>query len=411
MPIVTPIQIAMIRPRVKLEFLDGLRGLAAFYVLLHHLYDPFGVPRALTYPLSILRFGHYAVGAFIVLSGYCLMLPIVRSTDGKISGGTFHFFKRRAMRILPPYYAALILSLVWLFSTRKLTDHLGISAPDTHWADNFTAGTIISHLLLVHNWSPVWNTLIDAPMWSVATEWQIYFLFPLLLLPVWHRFGNRCTILTGLIVGLGPLLLLPKAHNFSWACPQYLALFTFGMAGSVIGFSQKPELRKWQGRIPWGALSFLSILIFACIVFYFAIILGKGMGPLGLPVSQPWALDILVGFSTICLIIFCAKQSSGADTGEKALILKVLSSRFAIGLGAFSYSLYLTQLPIIIVSKLFLRHFVPSPTVGLVLMFCVVFPGIITFSYLFHLVFERPFISQSARFRLDDELKPLNAQN
>jgi len=122
MPIVTPIQTAMIRPRVKLEFLDGLRGLAAFYVLLHHLYDPFGIPRALTYPLSILRFGHYAVGAFIVLSGYCLMLPIVRSTDGKISGGTFHFFKRRAMRILPPYYAALILSLVWLFSTRKLTD-------------------------------------------------------------------------------------------------------------------------------------------------------------------------------------------------------------------------------------------------------------------------------------------------
>ena len=32
---------------------------------------------------ALLDYGHFAVGVFIVLSGYCLMLPVARSTDGR----------------------------------------------------------------------------------------------------------------------------------------------------------------------------------------------------------------------------------------------------------------------------------------------------------------------------------------
>ena len=65
----TPVQ----TPRVKLLFLDGLRGLAALYVLLFHLYNPEGLPAVIRHGLSCLRFGHYAVGVFIVLSGHSLI--------------------------------------------------------------------------------------------------------------------------------------------------------------------------------------------------------------------------------------------------------------------------------------------------------------------------------------------------
>ena len=105
-------------PRVKLLFLDGMRGLTALYVLLFHLYIPAGLSSAVQHGLSWLRFGHYAVGVFIVLSGYSLMLPVARSQDGRIPGGVVDFFKRRARRILPPYYAAIVCSLGILFLAR-----------------------------------------------------------------------------------------------------------------------------------------------------------------------------------------------------------------------------------------------------------------------------------------------------
>src|SRR5690348_4264344 len=90
-------------PRVRLDFLDGLRGVAAFYVTVHHtvqLYmtdkaDPpsrwFGL-----YPYLIM--GEYAVVMFIVLSGFCLMLPVARTEDGQLRGAFSGYMRRRMKR-------------------------------------------------------------------------------------------------------------------------------------------------------------------------------------------------------------------------------------------------------------------------------------------------------------------------
>ena len=65
-----------------LDFLDGLRACAALYVVFHHaaLNLPEG---SIAGPLNValrkaLGQGHYAVDVFIVLSGYCLMLPVLQ---------------------------------------------------------------------------------------------------------------------------------------------------------------------------------------------------------------------------------------------------------------------------------------------------------------------------------------------
>src|SRR6186713_3008000 len=95
----------------RLEYLDGLRALAAIYVVLFHAGVGFldserplaGFARTLQRGLS---YGHDAVAVFIVLSGYCLMLPVARA-DGQFVRGVPNYFARRAWRILPPYFAAL----------------------------------------------------------------------------------------------------------------------------------------------------------------------------------------------------------------------------------------------------------------------------------------------------------------
>jgi peptidoglycan/LPS O-acetylase OafA/YrhL len=106
--------------RLRLGFLDGLRGLAALYVMFAHVYYlqsaevgrlHWHLPRAVWLATGWAAAGRSAVAIFIVLSGFCLMIPVARSADGTISGGVWEYLKRRARRILPPYYAAMAFSL------------------------------------------------------------------------------------------------------------------------------------------------------------------------------------------------------------------------------------------------------------------------------------------------------------
>src|SRR5436190_4496676 len=89
---------------------DGLRGVACLAVVLHHAYYhagryqwPLGLPRLLSY-------GYLGVEIFFVLSGFCLAYPLLNTAKPAASWSTYA--KRRARRILPAYWAALILLLI-----------------------------------------------------------------------------------------------------------------------------------------------------------------------------------------------------------------------------------------------------------------------------------------------------------
>ncbi len=159
-------------PRLHLDYLDGLRALAALFVIAHHAHRTVWWP---TYPgglsgllVSPFLYGHFSVSVFITLSGFCLMLPVVRG-DGHLRGGLAAFFQRRAWRILPPYYLAMLacLALARFHETRR---------------------NVLTHLLLVHNLLPTTYSGINGAFWSIAVEWQIYFAFPLLVWG-WRRIG------------------------------------------------------------------------------------------------------------------------------------------------------------------------------------------------------------------------------
>jgi peptidoglycan/LPS O-acetylase OafA/YrhL len=136
---------------------------------------------------DLLDFGHWSVAVFIVLSGYCLMLPVVRAQHLHIPGGVQSYLWRRTRRIMPPYYAAPILTLLLILAVPMLqhpgADRWSMALPA------FDAGVMLSHFFMIHIFSPDWIWKINSPMWSVAVEWWIYFLFPWLLLPLWRRLG------------------------------------------------------------------------------------------------------------------------------------------------------------------------------------------------------------------------------
>ena len=380
--------------RLRLDYLDGLRGLAALYVVLHHAYYGLTAEASLP-PLAAhltywLYLGRSAVDIFIVLSGYCLMLPVIRS--GRLSGRTGEFLRRRARRILPPYYAALGVSLLAIAVLSPLHDP---SHPNALWNEAlpaFTPGVIISHLLLIHNFDPAWHSRIDYPMWSVATEWQIYFLFPLVLLPIWRRGGSAAAVAAAFVIGLVPLFLF--FDRFSGVSPQFLGLFALGMAAADLNFSQRSTLVRWRERLPWGGMSagLLAVLVVVSLKHS----------------SWPEAVagkDILVGGATACLLVACtryltrrhetATDQSPPTYGRSPLALRLMESRPAVGLGTFSYSLYLVHAPVLALCQSVLRPLHLPPTLGLGLMLILGVPLALAFSYLFHLAFEKPFLSRA----------------
>ena len=373
-------------PRLRLHYLDGLRGLAALYVVLYHCYMQIQGSLLLTaFPVVsrlavyLLNFGHLAVDVFIVLSGYCLMLPVARSADGQLSGTVGRFFQRRAMRILPPYYAALLLCLLLI----RFVPALGKPSA-ANWdiaLPAFTPGVLVSHLLLVHNLSAGWIFKIDYSMWSVATEWQIYFLFPFLMLPVWRRFGIAALLAAVFAFWMAIHILFHA--RFDGAGLHLASLFSFGMAGAIVGFSQKPSAISWRERIPWGLCTLVSFLALAGILSWRPALLEKHTSH----------IDLLAGFCATCLLVYCTQHLS-KNTASRPAVLAVMESGFAVGIGRFSYSLYLIHAPVLALSYAALRglHLDSVITLGLVILWGV--PLSLLFAYLFYLACERPFLEK-----------------
>jgi peptidoglycan/LPS O-acetylase OafA/YrhL len=369
------------RPNLHLAYLDGLRALAAVYVVMFHAVLGFS-GQNLTGSLRLLRrafaFGHEAVAIFIVLSGYCLMLPVVRRTPDRLQVAFLPFMRRRALRILPPYFVALGGSLLLMAGVPAL----GVRGSGTIWDDSFPGferGAILSHLLLVHNWSPLWSVQINGPLWSVATEWQIYFCFPLLLLPLWQRWGMFAALLGALLVGYAPLLLAPAAAQS--AIPWYLVLFELGMLAAALGFWPDARCARWRARAPWGAITAAAWA--ACALLSNALA--------GFWFSHKPLTDLLVGLATATLLVRLTSRAAqlGAARG---LLLRLLETRSLVLLGHFSYSLYLTHLPVVALCCFALRPL--GLSAGAFTLWLALLGGAASLlvAYAFHRAVERPFM-------------------
>ncbi len=359
--------------RPHLDFLDGIRALAALWVVLSHTWEAqFGVAahRGLTGLLTNwMPYAHLAVDVFIVLSGFCLTLPVARR--GVIDGGARRFFFKRARRILPPFYACLALSVPLALLARALgAAHTNALSPQA----------IAANLLLLQDVFPHWNTL-NPPLWSVAVEWKIYFFFPLLVW-VWRRAGPLPTLALSALGGYGLALALYRASPgiaLGHACPWYLFLFALGLCAAPFAFADG------RGRFLWGWIAGASAAVLAGLLWLFPI---TGEGSALFEAHLP-AIDAAAGVLTASALIALSRQLGQPRPGPA---LALLSWRPLVRIGTFAYSIYLMHAPILLIFVTLAAH-LHSRALAIAALVGLGIPAIVGLCFLFFLVFERPFLT------------------
>lgn len=355
-------------PDPRLRYLDGLRACAAIVVMLNHA-PGFRGSGALGSYSWLYGASHYAVALFIVLSGFSLMLPVVRN-DGSLKGGTLRFYCKRARRILPPYYSALALSLVLIY---LCIGHKTGTVWD--YAVPVTKAGLLTHLILVHDLSHAHE--INGALWTISIECQIYLLFPLLVLVWRYANGITTTALTVLAPGVAGLI---HGSRVAGMHPQFLGLFALGMLACAIAYSGAADCaaaREWSG---WRKVCPLILVVGVCT---FARILQSGRGDIE-------RLDALFGILALGRLV-------GLALGALPHLRTLLELPAVVALGAMSYSLYLIHMPLqALIWKEAVRQLPITDGLHCLLLAALSVLIIVPAAWLFHRACERPFMSTRA---------------
>jgi peptidoglycan/LPS O-acetylase OafA/YrhL len=359
--------------RTFYPYVEGLRGVAALYVVIFHMWQ-IAVQHPQTGTLTrwfgatqFLQYGHFAVAIFIVISGYCLSLPVAQRLERPFD--IVRFFKKRARRLMPAYLTVVLLSIAPFCVTAILTGH---AINPLH-----IAIAAAMHVVLIHNLFFATTEYLNGPLWSIALECQIYVVFALVLIPLWKRFGLAAQLLAAVLIGLAPHFLF---HTLDWTWPWLLGLFAMGVVAAAL------VVRPPSVAVPWNAVA----LVTAAVASYAMIVHWDGV-----PDGTLWPPDLAVG-AAIALFLVAAGRN------PRILPARFLALAPVVLLGTFSYSLYLIHAPLVDVTGAAL-HDVHAGTALSAAVWAALLVAILFLAYGFYRVLERPFMSTTLRHARDEE--------
>jgi peptidoglycan/LPS O-acetylase OafA/YrhL len=359
----------------RLDYIDVLRAAAVLSVVSVHVWgywmgSPLAAahgasPRALLFRWASI--GSWGVDLFIVISGFCLAHPLFKNTDRSTPPKdlkTAKFYQRRAWRILPAYYAALLL-FFFLELVPTLQRQL-VARPVNSW-------DLISHLFLVQTWFASTLSAINGPFWSIALEAQLYLAFPLLLIFI-RKWGFIRSIGITMALALGWFLFAAEwsgiglSHtigpDLSKELPARWFEFALGVgAARLVTARRKSDLR-------------LGIL---------AIVVGLPMGLAGESLNSDGARAFGYGFLAFGLVVTCAFL-------PHHLIRRTFVGRTIQQLGVVSFSFYLIHQPVLLLMQPWVARMHISPGLELLLGMTVGVVVIGILAWIFFTLVERPFL-------------------
>ena len=304
-----------------IDFLDGIRGLLAFWVFFYHLQmacigksTPWGS-------------GATAVDIFMLLSGFLMAyhwhLRKDRFVEFKYQ--SVDFYIRRFFRIAPLYYVLLAVAFLGQDYLFEMRDYIKAVVPppwviDTKGVTNIphesvNVSNVVVHYLFLFGFIPKYASSNMLPDWSLGLEMQFYVIFPFIMLFI-SRFGALSVVLALIVVSFvtnnvfGLYLSSGILGNF----PQpSLILFKINVFAAGISIALISLNKNNINVARWAILTILSLYNAA---------------------PQVWVAALFIVF----MIIF--------NDDKKELVGKLMSNRVAKFFGDTSYSVYLVHIMI-----------------------------------------------------------------
>jgi peptidoglycan/LPS O-acetylase OafA/YrhL len=161
---------------------DGIRAMAALGVIFSHLYQRLSMPDQADWYQTVQGLfmkGAFGVSTFFVLSGMLLSYPYWKAyLAGEPMPKVGHFVRRRAARIVPAYYASLLVSFALGF----------VIAPDAaHKVWRLIAGLTFTSDFHYVTFFP---SAINGPLWSISFEVFSYVLLALMMAALFWWIGR-----------------------------------------------------------------------------------------------------------------------------------------------------------------------------------------------------------------------------
>ena len=163
---------------LRFYHLDALRGVAALGVLIYHVaacsaLAPVWKTAAPEFVNTVMRLLQHGVEVFFVLSGWVIAHSMRRESLAFPSLG--RFLTRRALRLTPPYWAAIVLAVIFGIVARRM----GANEPSLSARDIALNFVYLQNLVGARNvFTPAWTLCIEAQFYIVfaATLWLASFL-------------------------------------------------------------------------------------------------------------------------------------------------------------------------------------------------------------------------------------------
>jgi len=359
--------------RQKMPELDTVRGIAILSVLFYHGFfwscgvnGLEGVPRLF---VEMTRFGWLGVNLFFVLSGFLITGILVES---KLRADYYRrFYIRRALRILPAFYAVLILLAMTPSQNNK---YLFLS------------------FFYLSNFAPLFAIPMTYTMfWSLAVEEHFYLVWPFVV--------RRLSLSWLMVWAIMIVLIVPglRALAFGPQLPEGFSYYTWFVAdglatGSILAlFIRKPEFSRKNLELLSGVAIVLATFLLA------------GGAPWGMLTRQRILGAALMLTASHFLFLGLIGLSLLAGTSRwRWLVNRPILQFF----GNISYGLYLIHWLVFTWYDDMMKMFWPvaypaSGRFGLIILRFACVAGVATaVSYLSRRRYEEPFLRLKERFEL-----------